>query len=102
MTENVRPTSTHKTLAEHQEALSPAEERFERARQTVGPLLGPLAFFTVYLLPRALDQGQQTLAARPSFPLVFWLSEAIPIPVMAGLRLAQDGYLWVEKWACLS
>ena len=99
MTESVRRTSTYKTLAEHQEVLSSAEERFERARETIGPFLGPLAFFTVYLLPRALDQGQQTLAAIPSFPIVFWLSEAIP--VMAGLRLAQDGHLWVEKWACL-
>ena len=101
MTENVRPTSTHKTLAEHQEALSPAEEQFERARQTIGPFLGPLAFYIVYLLPLALAQGQQTLATITSFPLVYWLSEAIPIPVMAGLRLAQDGHLWVEKRACL-
>ena len=99
MTESVRRTSTYKTLAEHREVLCPVEERFEWTRETIGLFLGPLASFTVYFLPLPLDQGQQTLAAIPSFPIVFWLSEAIP--VMAGLRLAQDGHLWVEKWACL-
>ncbi len=42
---------TYKTLSEQKEILSPAEERFERIRQTVGLFLGPLVFLVLYLLP---------------------------------------------------
>jgi solute carrier family 13 (sodium-dependent dicarboxylate transporter), member 2/3/5 len=65
--------------------LTPAEERFERARQTIGLILEPIAFPIMYFLP--LDQNQQTLAAILSFTIVYWLSEAIPIPVTAVLAL---------------
>ncbi len=88
MTEEVRPGGTYKTLAEQREVLSPAEERFERVRQTSGLFLGPLAFLIMYFLPLPLDQSQQTLAAILAFTIVFWLSEAIPIPVTAVLALA--------------
>ena len=37
MSEAVRPGGTYQTLDEQRERLSPAEERFERARQTIGP-----------------------------------------------------------------
>lgn len=40
MTEDVRPGGTYKTLAEQREILTPAEERFERARQTIGSSSG--------------------------------------------------------------
>ena len=43
MAESVRPTGTYKTLAEQREVLTPAEERFERIRQTAGLFLGPPA-----------------------------------------------------------
>jgi sodium-dependent dicarboxylate transporter 2/3/5 len=43
--------------------LSPAEERFERLRQTTGLVLGPLAFLIVYFMPTNLERNQQTLAA---------------------------------------
>jgi solute carrier family 13 (sodium-dependent dicarboxylate transporter), member 2/3/5 len=42
----------------------------------------------MYFLPLPLEQNQQTLAAILSFTIVFWLSEAIPIPVTAVLALA--------------
>jgi di/tricarboxylate transporter len=81
-------SGTYKTLPEQKEVLSPAEERFERARHTVGLVFGPIAFLIVYFAPLALEPGQQTLAAILAFTIVYWLSEAIPIPVTALLALA--------------
>jgi hypothetical protein len=68
--------------------LTPAEERFEKARQTIGLFLGPIVFLIVYFLPLPLERDQHTLAAILSFTIVYWLSEAIPIPVTAVLALA--------------
>lgn len=88
MTEDVRPSGTYKTLAEQQEVLSPAEERFERIRQTLGLFLGPVVFLIMYLIPLPLEPNQHTLIAVLSFTIVYWLSEAIPIPVTAVISLA--------------
>src|SRR5215203_1138310 len=88
MAESVRPTGTYKTLAEQREVLTPAEERFERIRQTAGLFLGPIAFLIMYFLPLPLDRSQHTLAAILTFTIIYWLSEAIPIPVTAVLALA--------------
>jgi len=62
MAESVRPRGIYQTLDEQREKLSPAEERFERARQTVGLFLGPLVFLALYLAataraPRAAGFG---------------------------------------------
>ena len=81
-------SGTYKTLPEQKEVLSPAEERFERLRQTVGLVLGPVAFLIVYFAPMDLEPNQQTLAAILAFTIVWWLSEAVPIPVTAVLALA--------------
>ncbi|MDP9411231.1 MAG: DASS family sodium-coupled anion symporter [Actinomycetota bacterium] len=88
MAEGVRPTGTYKTLDEQREVLSPAEQRFEKARQTIGLFLGPVVFLIMYFLPLPLERDQQTLAAILAFTIVFWLSEAIPIPATAILALA--------------
>lgn len=85
---SVTPGGTYKTLDEQREVLSPAEERFERARQTIGLFLGPIVFLVMYFIPMPLDANQQTLAAILSFTIVYWLSEAIPIPATAILALA--------------
>jgi sodium-dependent dicarboxylate transporter 2/3/5 len=69
MTEGVRPTGTYKTLAEQREILTPAEQKFEKARKTIGLFLGPIVFLVM-------------------FTIVYWLSEAIPIPATAILALA--------------
>ena len=74
MTEEVRPSGTYKTLAEQREVLSPAEVRFEKARQTVGLILGPIAFLIMFLLPLPLEPNQQTLAAILVFTIIYWLS----------------------------
>lgn len=80
-------TSTYRTL-EEQGDLSPAEERFERARRTVGLFVGPVLAVVVYLLASTLEGPQRTLAAVLTLVLVYWISEAIPIPVTAVLGLA--------------
>ena len=84
----VSPGGTYKTLDEQREVLSPAEEKFERARQTIGLFLGPVVFLIMYFAPLPLDANQQALAAILSFTIVYWLSEAIPIPITAILALA--------------
>src|ERR687895_1582928 len=88
MTEDVRPSGTYRTLAEQREVLTPAEERFEKARQTIGLVLGPIVFIIVYFAPLPLERNQHTLAAILTFTIIYWLSEAIPIPVTAVLALA--------------
>ena len=87
MSESVKPGGTYKTLSEQRETLSPAEERFERGRQTVGLFLGPLVFLALYLAPLPLPPDQQALAAVFSFVIIYWLMEPIPIPVTAVLAL---------------
>ncbi len=88
MSESTKPRGTYKTLSEQKEMLSPAEERFERIRQTVGLFLGPLVFLVLYLVPLGLPPEQQSLAAVFAFVIVYWLTEPIPIPVTAVLALA--------------
>lgn len=78
---------TYRTLDE-QERLSPAEERFERRRRTSGLFLGPVAGIVMILLPLDLERAQQNLAAIMVFTIVFWLTEAVPIPVTAVLSMA--------------
>jgi sodium-dependent dicarboxylate transporter 2/3/5 len=88
MTEGVRPTGTYKALAEQREVLTPAEQKFEKARQIIGLFLGPVVFLVMCFLPLPLEPNQQTLAAILSFMIVYWLSEATPIPATAILALA--------------
>ena len=88
MSEAARPGGTYQTLDEQREKLSPAEERFERWRQTIGLFLGPIVFLVLYFIPLPLDPAQQGLAAVWGFVIVYWLTEPIPIPVSAVLALA--------------
>jgi solute carrier family 13 (sodium-dependent dicarboxylate transporter), member 2/3/5 len=83
LSEDIRPGGTYKTLDEQREVLSPAEERFERRRRTIGLFLGPLALLVMMLLPLGLPYSQQSLAAVLAFVVVYWVTEAIPIPVTA-------------------
>lgn len=87
-TEDIRAGGTYRTLDEQEGRLSPAEERFERVRRTVGLFSGPLAFLIILLAPLDLEPAQHRLAAVLAFVIVYWVSEAIPIPVTAVLGLA--------------
>src|SRR4028119_1770084 len=88
MSEAAKPGGTYQTLDEQREKLSPAEERFERFRQTIGLFLGPIVFLALYFIPLGLEPAQQALAAIFAFVIVYWLTEPIPIPVTAVLALA--------------
>ena len=80
----VRPVSEH--AAEH---LSAAEQRFERVRRTTGLVLGPLVFALLLLFPiPAPNPEAARLAAVLGFALVWWITEAVPIPVTALLAPA--------------
>ncbi|HET6659961.1 MAG TPA: hypothetical protein VFH16_08610 [Rubrobacter sp.] len=81
MSEDIRAGGTYKTLDEQREVLSPAEERFEKYRRTIGLFLGPLALLVMLLLPLGLPYSQQSLAAVLAF-VVYWVTEAIPITKM--------------------
>ena len=66
--------------------LSEAEERFERQRRRVGLVLGP-ALFAVLLLapPPGLAPEAGRLLAVVAWVLVWWITEAGPLPVTAVL-----------------
>ncbi|MEO3750981.1 DASS family sodium-coupled anion symporter [Streptomyces sp. B6B3] len=68
--------------------LSKAEARFERRRQTAGFVAGPAVALLLLCLPLDLPWNQQALAAVFAFTVIFWLTEAIPIPATALLSVA--------------
>lgn len=78
---------TYRTLDEQSGTLSPAEEKFERARRTAGLWAGPLVGVAVYLLAGGLETDQRRLAGILSFVIIYWVSEAIPIPMTAVIAL---------------
>ena len=76
-------SGTYKTLDEQSGKLSPAEQLFERRRRTIGLFAGPLVLAAMLLIPFDLDPNQHRLAAILAFVIVWWVTEAIPIPVTA-------------------
>ncbi len=76
----------YKSLDE--QAMTEAEARFERRRQTTGLILAPLLGALLLLVPMGLPWNQQALAASFVFTMVLWLTEAIPIPVSSLLGVA--------------
>ena len=85
--------STYRTLDEQEGRLSAAEERFERRRRTVGLFLGPIVLVLVLVIPFDLDGNQHRLLAILAFVIVWWVSEAIPIPVTALVGVAMCALL---------
>jgi len=71
--------ATYRSLS--QQRLSPAEERFERARRTTGLWLAPVVTLGFLALPLNLPATQQTLAGILLGIVVLWITEPIPIPV---------------------
>ncbi|MBI5599042.1 MAG: SLC13/DASS family transporter [Deltaproteobacteria bacterium] len=69
---------------EPKEVLSRAEEAVERWRRGIGLFLGPVVFLILYFIPvPSLSAEAKDLLAVTGFVLVYWLSEAIPLPATA-------------------
>ncbi len=70
---------TYRSLGEQR--LSPAEERFERGRRTVGLFLAPAVLLIFVMLPLDLRPSQHVLAGVLLAVIVLWVTEAVPIPI---------------------
>ncbi|HKZ53210.1 MAG TPA: DASS family sodium-coupled anion symporter [Candidatus Acidoferrales bacterium] len=77
--------------------LSPMEERFELWRRRIGLFAGPLLALALYAMTGAWPAEQRRLAAVLVFVIVFWVTEAIPIPATALLGPALCGLLGVAE-----
>lgn len=74
----------YKDLFEAKEIYTEAELKFEKARRTAGLFLGPIFFlFFLLLSPFSLSQEANRLVAVLALVLIFWITEAIPIPATA-------------------
>lgn len=83
---------------ELREALSPAEEAFERRRQSVGLLAAPLVFVALLLAPLpGLTPEAHRLAAVLMACVTLWLTEAIPLAVTGLLGVALAVLLGVDS-----
>ncbi|WP_219419386.1 SLC13 family permease [Pseudonocardia nigra] len=71
--------ATYRSLGEQR--LSPAEERFEKGRRTIGLFLAPLVTIVFLLLPMGIEPQQQVLAGVLLGVIVLWVTEAVPIPI---------------------
>lgn len=63
--------------------ISALEDRFDRWRRRLGLVLGPAAALAVYATAAGLPVGERRLAAVLVLVVIFWVSEAIPIPATA-------------------
>jgi sodium-dependent dicarboxylate transporter 2/3/5 len=74
---------TPHTARQTMETYSPAEERFNARRRTVGLIVGPLLFIGLLVAPIPVAEGAHRLAAILAMVIVFWVTEALPLPVTA-------------------
>lgn len=86
-------SATYRSLGEQH--LSPAEERFEKGRRTVGLFLAPLVTIVFLVLPLPMEPNQQTLAGVLLGVIILWISEAVPIPIGGLLGVAVVVFLGV-------
>ncbi|MBI5809917.1 MAG: DASS family sodium-coupled anion symporter [Deltaproteobacteria bacterium] len=81
---------------EIREAITPAEERFERRRRAAGLFLGPAVFLLFYFFPiGGLSGKAASLSAVLALAVVFWLTEAMPLPVTALIAAALNAVMGV-------
>ncbi len=72
-------------LSELTPQLTEGEIRFEKTKRCVGLFLGPLCFILAMVvppLPNVSNLGMRTLAIF-ALAVVWWITEAVPIPVTA-------------------
>jgi solute carrier family 13 (sodium-dependent dicarboxylate transporter), member 2/3/5 len=65
------------------ETYSPAEEAFNARRRTIGLFLGPLVFVLLLAAPIPIPLAAHRVAAILAMMVVFWVTEALPLPVTA-------------------
>ena len=79
-----RERRSYKSFTEVKATLTPAEERFERYRNTIGLFLGPLVALIIYWIPMpGLSPKAHTLASIIGWIVTWWVTEPIPIPMSA-------------------
>jgi sodium-dependent dicarboxylate transporter 2/3/5 len=65
------------------ETYSPAEEAFNTRRRTIGLIAGPLVFLILLVAPLPIPLPAHRVAAILAMMVVFWVTEALPLPVTA-------------------
>jgi len=81
---------------EPKEVLSHAEAVFERWRKKTGLFLGPLVFLILYIMPLpSLSPEAHKLLSVLALVIVYWLTEAIPLPVTALIGAVVNVFLGV-------
>jgi len=65
------------------ETYSPAEEQFNARRRAVGLWLGPMVLLALWTAPLPVAVPAHRLAAILALMVVFWVTEALPLPVTA-------------------
>jgi sodium-dependent dicarboxylate transporter 2/3/5 len=79
-TQQVVPSDTIHVV----EAISSAEEKFERIRKAVGLYLAPAVFIALLFVPMSsLKPEAHRLAAIMGAVCILWITEALPMPVTA-------------------
>ena len=69
---------------EIEEVISEGERKFELYRKTISLFLGPIVFLTILFIPiPILSTEAHRLSAVLGIVLIYWVGEAIPIPVTA-------------------
>ena len=83
---------------EIEEVISEGERKFELYRKTISLFLGPLVFLILFLTPMPfLSTEAHRLSAVLGLVLIYWVGEAIPIPVTAILGAILCVILGVAK-----
>ncbi len=67
------------------EVYSPAEERFNRRRRTVGLFLAPAVMAVIWAAPLPVEGAAHRMAAIMGLVVVLWVSEALPMAATAVL-----------------
>ena len=65
------------------ETFSPAEQRFNRRRQTAGLIAAPIVFTAILLWPSSLPPAATRLGAAMAMMIVLWMTEALPLAITA-------------------
>lgn len=68
---------------ENVEVYSPAEEQFNRRRQTVGLILAPLVLVGMIAAPIPIAEEAHKMAGILAMVVVLWITEALPLSVTA-------------------